>query len=194
MNYLIIGIILTVLGIVFTGYGTITKNKETKEFQNTIIDLTEKLTKPEINVLGIEENINNGINSYFVIKAKNTGGNDCFDAKLIIDRHNSPLGKNFATQSIEKFSKGVSVDYKIPLFQSMVMAKLAETDITGVNKEFKNNFLKRYQNNEVAIVIFYHFEYKWNDEILKSSQFLIVKSINEKPYLSSREEYVDTNQ
>jgi hypothetical protein len=194
MNYLIIGIILTVLGIVFTGYGTITKNKETKEFQDTIIDLTEKLTKPEINVLGIEENLNNGINSYFVIKAKNTGGNDCFDAKLIIDRHNSPLGKNFAIQSIEKFPKGASVDYKIPLFQSMVMAKLAETDITGVNKEFKNNFLKRYQNNEAAIVIFYHFEYKWNDETLKSSQFLIVKSINEKPYLSSREEYVDTNQ
>ncbi|MBA7548843.1 hypothetical protein ES705_41311 [subsurface metagenome] len=101
------------------------------------------------------------------------------------------MGKNFAIQSIEKFPKGILVDYKIPMFQSMVMAKLAEPDI---KKEFENNFLKRYQNNELIIVIFYHFEYEWNDETLKSSQFSIVKSINGKPYISSTEEYVDTNQ
>jgi len=190
MNYLIIGIILTVLGIVFTGYGTFTLNKETKEFQDTMTDMTRKATKPEINVLGIVES-NNGIDSYFIIKAKNTGGNDCFNAKLIIDRHNSPLGKNFIIQSFAKLPKGDLANYKIPLFQSEIMVKFAEPDI---KKEFENNFLRRYQNNDLAIVIFYHFEYEWNDETLKSSQFLIVKSINKKPYVSSSEEYVDTNQ
>ena len=189
MIYITIGIILTVLGIAFTGYGRFTLNREAKEFQDTMTDMTKKATKPEINVLGIVES-NNGIDSYFVIKAQNTGNNSCFNVKLIIDRHNSPLGKNFAIQSIEKFPKGASVDYKIPMFQSMVMAKIAEPDI---KKEFENNFLKRYQNNESAIVIFYHFEYKWNDEALKSSQFVIVKSVNEKPYISSTEKYVDTN-
>ena len=82
------------------------------------------------------------------------------------------------------------VDHKIPLFQSEIMAISAEPDI---KKEFENNFLKRYQNDESAIVIFFYFKYEWNDETLKSSQFLIVKSINKKPYVSSREEYVDTN-
>ena len=93
-------------------------------------------------------------------------------------------------QSFEKLSKGALVNYKIPLFQSQTMAKLAELDI---KKEFENNFLKRYQNNEVAIVIFYHFEYEWNEETLKSSQFFILKPNNEKPYSSSSEKYVDTN-
>ena len=88
MIYIIIfGIFLTVAGIVVTGIGTFTQYKETKESQKELIslsnqnaDLTKKLinisedsfrrlTKPEINVLRIEENLNNGINSYFVIKA-----------------------------------------------------------------------------------------------------------------------------
>ena len=89
MIYMIIGIILAVAGLALAGYG-IFKSE----------DSFRRLTKPEINVLGIEEN-NNGIDSYFVIKAQNTGNNDCFDAKLIIDKHNSPLGKNFMIQSFE---------------------------------------------------------------------------------------------
>ncbi len=177
MNYLIIGIILTVLGIVVTGYGTFTQNKETKVFQDTITDLTKKLTKPEINVLEIKEN-NNGIDSYFVIRAQNTGNNDCYNAKLIIDSHNSPLGKHFMIQSFGKLPKGASENYKIPLFQSEIMAKSAEPDI---KKEFENIFLKKYKNNEIAIVIFYHFEYEWNDETLESSKFSITKPNNEKP-------------
>lgn len=178
MIYMIIGIILALAGLALAGYG-IFKSE----------DSFRRLTKPEINVLGIEEN-NNGIDSYFVIKAKNTGNNDCFNAKLIIDSHNSPLGKNFMIQSFGKLPKGASENYKIPLFQSEIMAKSAEPDI---KKEFENNFLIRYKNDESAIVIYFHFEYEWNDETLKSSQFLIVKSINEKPYVSSGEEYVDTN-
>lgn len=179
MIYMIIGIILAVAGLALAGYG-IFKSE----------DSFRRLTKPEINVLRIEENLNNGINSYFVIKAQNTGNNDCFNATLIIDRHNSPLGKNFMIQSFGKLPKGALVNYKIPLFQSEIMAKLAEPDI---KKEFENNFLKRYQNNEVAIIIFYHFEYEWNDETLKSSQFFIFKPNNEKPYSSSSEKYIDTN-
>lgn len=234
MTYIIIGMLFTGVGIVFTLLGTLRQGKETQKFQDSIINSTHKnielserlsensttsqreltelsnknaeltlklielsedrfrrLTKPEINVFRIEENLNLRTNSFFLVRAKNTGNNDCTDARLIIDRHNSPLGRSFMIQSFRKLPKDTQVEYKIPLFQSDIFLQIARSE---EKEEFENIFLKRYLNNEIAVVIHFHFEYQWNGETLKSSQFSIVKTNNQKVYGSSSEEYVESNQ
>lgn len=147
-----------------------------------------KLTIPSMNVLSIEEDLSLGVNSYFKIIAKNTGNNDCFDARMLIDRHNSSLVSGSEIQNFVKVPKDAIVEYKIPLFQSDLMAQIADK-----NKKIEfENFLTRFQNDETAIVVFFHFEYEWNNETLKSSQYSIVKSGKRKPYASSSEDYVES--
>lgn len=162
------------------------------ELTQKLTDLSEdrfrRLTIPVMNVLRIEEVLGLGINSYFKIIAKNTGNNDCQNARLIIDRHNSPLVNRSEIQSFVKVPKDVLVEYKIPRFQSDLMERSAEGE---KRQDFETNFLKRFMDGQVAIVIFYHFEYEWKGETLRSSQFSIVKSNNEKPYGSSSDDYVE---
>lgn len=161
------------------------------------VELTQKLTEiseekfrrlsiPSMNVLGIEENLSLGANSYFKIIAKNTGNSDCFDARLLVDRHNSPLASPglLTIQSFKKVPKDAIFEYKIPIFQSDFMV------LKDKEQEFET-FMKKFNDNEAAIIIFFHFEYEWNDETLKSSQYSIIKSTNKKPYVSSSEEHVE---
>lgn len=149
-----------------------------------------KLTIPSLNVLRIEEDLSLGDNSYFKIIARNTGNNDCLDCKLLVDRHNSPFAKpGFLTiQNFKKVPKDAIVEYKIPLFQSDLIVNVANDE----QKREYSDFLKRYNNDESAIVVFFHFEYEWNNETLKSSQYSIVKSKNRKAYGSSSEDYVES--
>lgn len=206
MTYLIIGLVLTGVGIGFTVFGTFKQGKEAQEFQSQVIEsqtksieLSEKLTKisedkfyqltkPVVNVIKVEENSKLGLKSVFKILAKNTGNNDCFNAKLIIDKHNSPLVGTAEIQSFTKIPKETMVEYTIPMFQSDLMMQIQGKE---VKKEFEDIFLKRFQDGESAIVVFFHFEYEWNDETLKSSQFSILKSKGQKLYASSSENYIE---
>lgn len=164
------------------------KNVElTQELTKISEEKFRRLTIPSMNVVNIEENINKGLKSYFKIIAKNTGNNDCLDARLIIDKHTSPLVGSAEMQSFTKVPKDGSVAYTIPLFQSDLMVSIADAE---TKKEFDNVFLKNYQTGQMFIIIFFHFEYEWNNETLKSSQYTIVKSVNEKHYATSNEEYI----
>lgn len=246
MIFIVIGIFLTIAGIVFTGVGTYLQNQETRDFQNTItslstqisekqdeiseyskenvelaeklalqteksnneltqlsnrnVELTQKLTEiseerfrkltiPSMNVLRIEEKLDLGVNSYLKIITRNTGNNDCLDACLLVDRHNSPSAKPgfLPIQNFTKVPKDAVVEYKIPLFQSESFASVANDD---QKKEF-SDFYNRYNDDKTAIVILFHFEYKWNNETLKSSQYSIVKTKNRQAYASSSEDYVE---
>lgn len=207
MIYLIIGMVLTAIGIVFTVFGTIKQEEDAQKFQAQVIksqdksiELSEKLakineerfyrlTRPEMNILRVEE-IGHGIQSKFKIIAKNTGNNDCLNSKLIIDRHNSPLVGKAEIKSFAKVPKDSIVEYTIPIFQSDLAARVQdETIIT----EFNNVFLKRFNNSESAIIVFFHFEYIWNDDTLKSSQYSIIKSNNQQIYASSSQTYVESD-
>lgn len=247
MAYIVIGIGLTISGIIFTGIGTYLQNQETKDFQDTSTNLStqtnnkqdeisnyskknvelaeklalqteqsnkelsllsnknaeltqkltqiseekfRKLTMPSMNVIRIEEFLDLGVNSYLKITAKNTGNNDCFDARLLVDRHNSPTAKpGFLTiQSFTKVPKQAVVEYKIPLFLSEIIARVGDETL----KPELSEFFERYNNNRTAIIIFFHFEYEWNDETLKSSQYSIVKTKDSPAYGSSSEEYVES--
>jgi hypothetical protein len=167
---------------------------ENAELTKKLTDLSEerfrKLTIPTLNVLKIEENLSLGLNSYFKIIAKNTGNNDCLDARLYVDRHNSPFAKpGFLTiQNFKKVPKSEIVEYKIPLFQSGIIVNVANDE----QKSEYSDFLKRYNNDELAVIVFFHFEYEWNNETLKSSQYSIVKSKDRKVYGSSSEDYVES--
>lgn len=243
ITYIMIGMILTGAGIIFTLFGTLKQGNENDKFQAEIsksskknielaekladqthlssekltrqneastqkiiqlsdknAELTQKLTQiseerfrkltiPSLNVLRIEEELSLGVNSYFKVIVKNTGNNDCFDCRLLVDRHNSPFAKPgfIGIQNFKKVPKDAIVEYKIPLFQSEIIVNVSNDN---QKKEF-SDFLNRYNNDETAIVVFFHFEYEWNDETLKSSQYSIVKSKNRKAYGSSSEDYVE---
>ena len=141
-----------------------------------------------MNVVNIKE-VNNGVDSYFRIFVKNTGNNDCYDAHLLVDRHNSPLAKPglLTKTNFLKVPKNEVVEYKIPVFQSDLSNTISNKD---QRNEFEK-FVNRYQNDETAVVIFFHIEYNWNEEDLKSSQYTIIKSINNKLFTSLSDEYVE---
>lgn len=148
-----------------------------------------KLTIPSLNVLSIGEDLSLGDKSYFKIIARNTGNNDCLDCRLLVDRHNSPFAKpGFLTiQNIKKVPKDAIVEYKIPLFQSDIIVNVANDE----QKKEYSDFLKRYNNDESAIVVFFHFEYEWNNETLKSSQYSIVKYHTGELCVTSSEDFVE---
>lgn len=244
MIYIVIGIVLTIAGIIFTGLGSYMQNKETNVFQHTItglslqssekqdeistysrknIELAEKLaeqteksnkeltrlsiknseltqrlteisedrfrrlTIPSMNVIRVEEDLSHGLNSFFKIVAKNTGNNDCSDARLIIDRHNSPMVSTSEIQNFTKVPKDDTVEYSIPIFQSDLMVRISNED---TKQDFKDNFLKKFKENEM-VIIFFHFEYQWGKETLKSSQYNIFRSKTDKLYISSSEDYIE---
>lgn len=197
--------ILTGIGIVFTVIGTLKQNKETEKFQEEVIrtqakslELSEKLTKisedkfkqltkPSMNAIGCNEHLTNGIESYFDIIAKNTGNNDCENSKLIIDKHSCPIGFFGEITNYKKVPKDSSVIYKIPLFMSTLKRKTMTKEEV---EEFKNNYFKRYLENSIALVIHFHFEYEWNNETFKSSQYTLVKTNDQRVYISSSEEHI----
>ena len=149
-----------------------------------------KLTMPSMNVIRIEEFLDLGVNSYLKITAKNTGNNDCFNARLLVDKHNSPTAKpGFLTiQSFTKVPKDAVVEYKIPLFLSEIIASVGDETL----KSELSEFFERFNNNRTVIIIFFHFEYEWNKETLKSSQYSIVKLKDSPAYGSSSEDYVES--
>ena len=148
-----------------------------------------KITIPSLNAIKIEENLSLGKDSYFKIYVKNTGNNDCFECRLLVDRHNSPFAKPgfLMVQNFKKIPKDEIFEFTIPIFQSNLFSRVANEE---QNKQY-SHFLNRYSNNEAAIVVYFHFEYEWNNETLKSSQYSIVKTINSNVYLSSSEEFVE---
>lgn len=245
MIYIVIGIILTIAGIIFTGFGTYLQSQETKDFQNTItgltiqssekqdeisassrknIELAEKLaaqteksnkeltdlsiknseltskltemsedrfrrlTIPSMNVVNVEQVLDKGINSYLKVFVKNTGNNECFDARMYIDRHSSPLISYSEIQSFVKVPKDEIVIYKIPLIQSEIFARFIDK---SEKEELGSSFIARLQKGEIAIVIHFHFEYEWNNETLKSSQFSIIKYPSGDVYVSSSKDFVE---
>jgi len=206
MTYLIIGMVLTAIGIVFTVVGTFKQGKESQDFQIQVIEsqkqsieLSEKLTKisedkfkqltkPVLNVIRVEEKLDLGLDSFFSILVKNTGNNDCFNAQLIIDRHNSPLISRSEITRFVKIPKDSIVEYQIRKFKTDLLLQFADQERQN---DFKEKFYNRFNNEELSIVIFFYFEYDWNNEKLKSSQYSLLKSKNQKPYVSSSENYVE---
>ncbi len=244
--FILFGMILTILGIVFTIIGTIKQGKENDEFQSKIsesskknIDLSEKLaeqtklasdklalqnekstnkilelsnknseltqkltlmseekfrklTVPSLNVLRVEENSKSDLNSYFKIIVKNTGNNDCTNASLIIDKHNSPfvpLDHLAVMSTLDKLPKDATQEYIIPFFQNDLASKVADDN---KKKEFQE-FIKNFQSDKIAIVVMFHFDYQWNNETLSSSQYTIVKMVNRPPFISSSENHVKSD-
>ena len=205
MTFLILGMALTAIGIVFTVIGTFKQGKEAEAFQNQVIEsqnksielsekLTkiseekfDKLTKAELNVVDLIE-IEDIDYPSFYIKTKNTGNNDAFNCELIIDKHNSPLVGNSEIQSFKKIPKDEFMVYKIPLLKSSILSKIAHSNDKNDFEIFKEKFYK----SEVPVIIFFHFEYEWNNQKYKSSQYSIVKEHKRKPYVSSSENYIDT--
>ena len=207
MTYLIIGMVITAIGICFTVIGTIQQNSETEKFQNEVkisqalnLEISEKLTKvtedkfkqltKPINVIGCKDFVDKGIESYFEIIAKNTGNNDCVNAELIIDSHSSPLASHKEIRSFSKVPKDSILSCKIPTFISHFKSKIITKEEV---EEFKNSFYKTYLEDGIAIVIYFHFEYEWNSDIFKSSQYVLVKSNNQEVYISSDEEFVEND-
>lgn len=206
MTYLIIGMILTGVGIGFTVIGTLQQNKEAEKFQDEVIKSQEKslelserltkfsedrfkqLTKPSINVIGCEEYLTFGLDSYFKIIARNTGNNDCENSRLIIDKHSSPLGLLSEITSYTNVPKDSTVFYPIHLFISNLGKRIFKKEEV---EEFKTDYYKRYLENITSLVIHFHFEYEWNEEILKSSQYTLVKTNNQRVYISSSKEYIE---
>jgi hypothetical protein len=170
------------------------------ELSNRNAELTQRLTKiseekfrsiliPNINVLYVTEEKYPSLESFFKIIVKNTGNSDCFDVRLIVDRHNSPFAQPASLQirSFQIVPKDALIEFNIPLFQSEVFGLVASDDI---RVEF-SEFLDRYNQKKLGIMIFFHLEYKWQDEeILKTSQYCIIKVKDSKFYLSSDEEYL----
>lgn len=68
------------------------KNSElTQKLTELSEDRFRRLTIPTMSVIKVEEVLDKGINSYLKVFVKNTGNNECFDSRMYIDRHNSPL-------------------------------------------------------------------------------------------------------
>lgn len=206
MTYLIIGMVLTAIGIVFTVVGTFKQGKESQEFQVQVIEtqkksieLSEKLakisedkfnqlTRPVMNVVQVEENLDLELNSYFRVFAKNTGNNDCFNVELIIDRHTSPMISPSEIERFVKIPKGATVEFQIRMFKTDFMLQVAEEQKI---KDFKEKFYNRFMNEEMSIIVLFHIEYDWNGEKLKSSQYYLIKSKNQRSYVSSSENYIE---
>ena len=205
MTFLILGMVLTAIGIVFTVIGTFKQGEEAEAFQNQVIEsqnksieLSEKLakiseekfnklTKAELNVIDLIE-IENNESPYFKIKTKNTGNNDAFNCELIIDKHNSPLVSISEIQLFKKIPKDEIMIYNIPILKSSIFNKIAHSNDKDEFEIFKDKFYK----NEIPVIIFFHFEFEWNNQKYKSSQYSIVKEYNRRPYVSTSENYIDT--
>jgi hypothetical protein len=206
MNYTIIGLVFTALGIIFTIVGTLKQDNDTQKFQNTVIttqskniELSEKLaklneekfkqlTKPEINIANWAELNSNSENAIVKIIVKNTGNNDCFNCKLIIDKTNSPLGSINEIVSFNKVPKGINLEYSLPIFKSKISNKIAsEAEL----QDFRKVFFEKYLQGGNAAVIHFHFEFTWNDEEFKSSQFTLIKTFNKPCIITSSQQYIE---
>lgn len=78
--------------------------------------------------------------------------------------------------------------YNIPILKSSIFNKIAHSNDKDEFEIFKDKFYK----NEIPVIIFFHFEFEWNNQKYKSSQYSIVKEYNRRPYVSTSENYIDT--
>lgn len=221
MTYLIIGIVLTSFGAIFTFIGSLkqssaqqdvlTKNlssteesknlaiqievkanehhNETTALNDTIKRLTEKLlkkteeynleiTKPQINVLTINEK-GKDLDGNFNIIVRNNGGSECEHLLLHIDSHPAPLVKS-EIKGYELAPKNTNLEFSIPMFRTELLAQVAVPDLMKKSEEFYNEF----KNYRTTLMITYHFEYEWKGKKFRSDEFLILKFFNDRPIVS----------
>lgn len=122
----------------------------------------KKLKLPELTVFDFKERTDLGLNSYIEVFVKNTGNGSCYNVELLIDEHNLPLAKpaQHSVSRIQKIPKDGIVFYKIPLFQTELMSRVADDD----QKKELEEFFRRFSENKAVVNIKFHLQYNTEEE------------------------------
>jgi hypothetical protein len=148
--------------------------KSEAEFKN--------LAKPKVNIVNFSEPKagTETIESVLKIKVSNTGNDDCFNVRLIMNFHNSPsvLPKRVAFTSFQIIPKGHEKEYSIPMFKSKVWG---EKEIPNLDKLMP--FFESYTRRENSLLIKFHFEYEWDGKTHKTEEYYAIKFIGDQTHI-----------
>jgi len=167
MAFLVIGSVLTVLGIIATITGTVLQSKETNEYRIRSL-------KPMLNIIDYSFNYNKFDNPYFTVKLINSGNENCTSLAVLIEDINLPLFKKRVIERYSTLPNGTEMNFRIYPFDKNIEEK--STNEVAI-QEYKK-CINRFHEGNLGVIVKFCIHYEWNENFYRTDTYKIIKVKN----------------